>query len=305
MCQAFEDLAEKRVTEEKKTIACHLITRRRQTLEEIAEDTDLPIEEVRELENAISAYEDRVMPLSKWRKKEIIKQLEAAVAARVIKLQCSLEEFKELPLEVLKDHCLTYASWHLFHGAPFYSVDYDYIEQLTDGDVKGLLSAYKKGKEGGTTSEIVTVPQIDKDFWEETIHDGISPITVPKECGDDEAFHILWNKLVPRSGRAQTAQGEVIRIAGKVNHENYNNGCCNWDESFDKMLDTFMKYLQLGNGFSKRKLKTVEGLVCRVQEDGDRGREHLRLTEVLCDYAVAWVRQNPEVMPLLEADYRR
>lgn len=49
MCQAFEDLAEKRVTEEKKAFARRLIARGKQTLEEIAEDTDLPIEDVREL----------------------------------------------------------------------------------------------------------------------------------------------------------------------------------------------------------------------------------------------------------------
>lgn len=49
MCQVFEDLAEKRVTEEKKASARRLIARGKQTLEEIAEDTDLPIEEVREL----------------------------------------------------------------------------------------------------------------------------------------------------------------------------------------------------------------------------------------------------------------
>ena len=49
MCQAFEDLAEQRVTEEKKAFARRLIVRGKQTLEEIAEDTDLPIEEVRKL----------------------------------------------------------------------------------------------------------------------------------------------------------------------------------------------------------------------------------------------------------------
>lgn len=49
MCQVFEDLAEKRVTEEKKAFARRLIARGKQTLEEIAEDTDLLIEEVREL----------------------------------------------------------------------------------------------------------------------------------------------------------------------------------------------------------------------------------------------------------------
>lgn len=49
MCQIFEDLAEKRITEEKKAFARRLIARGKQTLEEIAEDTDLPLEEVKEL----------------------------------------------------------------------------------------------------------------------------------------------------------------------------------------------------------------------------------------------------------------
>lgn len=49
MCQAFEDLAEKRVAEEKKASARRMIARGKMTLEEIAEDTDLPLEEVREL----------------------------------------------------------------------------------------------------------------------------------------------------------------------------------------------------------------------------------------------------------------
>lgn len=49
MCQVFEDLAEKRVTEEKKAFARRLIARGKQTFEEIAEDAELPIEVVRDL----------------------------------------------------------------------------------------------------------------------------------------------------------------------------------------------------------------------------------------------------------------
>lgn len=49
MCQAFEDLAEKRVTEEKKASAYRMIGKGKLTIEEIAEYTDLPLEEVREL----------------------------------------------------------------------------------------------------------------------------------------------------------------------------------------------------------------------------------------------------------------
>ena len=57
MCQVFEDLAEKRAEkkaeeariEEKKALARRLIARGKLTIEEIAEDADLPIEEVRDL----------------------------------------------------------------------------------------------------------------------------------------------------------------------------------------------------------------------------------------------------------------
>ena len=55
VCQIFEELAEKRVTEEKKAFACRLIARGKQTLEEIAEDTDLPLEEIKTLAGIRSA----------------------------------------------------------------------------------------------------------------------------------------------------------------------------------------------------------------------------------------------------------
>lgn len=53
VCKVFEDLAEnlaeKRVVEEKKAFARRMIARGKMTLEEIAEDADLPLEEVKEL----------------------------------------------------------------------------------------------------------------------------------------------------------------------------------------------------------------------------------------------------------------
>ena len=53
MCQIFEDLAEKRAQErameEKKATARRMITRGKLTVEEIAENVDLPIDIVRDL----------------------------------------------------------------------------------------------------------------------------------------------------------------------------------------------------------------------------------------------------------------
>ena len=90
---------------------------------------------------------------------------------------------------------------------------------------------------------------------EKSIHNGISPIYVSDEEDEDKAFQMLWEYLVPPCGKAQTAQGEIIRIVGRVQHEFLSNGCINWDEDFQKMLDTFLKYLQLGNGFSGKDLE--------------------------------------------------
>ena len=47
MCRVFEDLAERRVMEEKRAFARRLLARGKQTVEEIAEDADLSIEEVK------------------------------------------------------------------------------------------------------------------------------------------------------------------------------------------------------------------------------------------------------------------
>lgn len=138
----------------------------------------------------------------------------------------------------------------------------------------------------------------------EKIHDGVSPIYVP-EGDEDKAFQTLWDYLVPPYGKAQTAQGEVIRIAGRVQHEFLGNGCINWDEDFQKMLDAFLEYLQLGNGFNDEDLKSAEVLVLLLKENGEKGLIDDRLTMVLCSCAMAWIKQNPEVLAPLKAEYSR
>ncbi|MDD5262250.1 MAG: hypothetical protein PHD76_10440 [Methylacidiphilales bacterium] len=45
----------------------------------------------------------------------------------------------------------------------------------------------------------------------------------------------LWSELVPASGQAETLQGELIRIAGKLTDQAYRNGNMNWDEEHERM----------------------------------------------------------------------
>lgn len=138
----------------------------------------------------------------------------------------------------------------------------------------------------------------------ESVHDGVSPIIVP-DGDEDKAFQTLWDYLVPPRGKAQTAQGEIIRIAGRVQYEFLDNGCINWDEDFKKMLDAFLQYLQLGKGFDEEDLKTAGVLVNLIKENGDQGFIDDKLILVLCSCAMTWVKQNPEVMAPLPAEYSR
>ena len=71
------------------------------------------------------------------------------------------------------------------------------------------------------------------------------------------------------------------------------------------MLDAFLQYLQLGNGFNEEDLKTAEVLVQLLKENGEKGFIDDRLTMVLCSCAMAWVKQNPEVITPLKSEYCR
>ena len=122
---------------------------------------------------------------------------------------------------------------------------------------------------------------------------------------EKEEFQSFWDLLVPPEGKAETVQGEVIRIAGRIEYEFLDNGCINWDEDFKKMLDAFLRYVQLGNGFSGDDLSAAELLVHLLKDNGDKGFIDDNLTTVLCSCAIEWVKQNPETVPLLDADYIR
>ena len=133
-----------------------------------------------------------------------------------------------------------------------------------------------------------------------SFHDGVSPIHVPEQSGS-KTFQMLWDYLVPPNGKAQTAQGEVIRIAGKVNHEIMTNGGMNWDKDYQKMLRIFPEYLRLGNPLKDEDIAQAEKTIRLLRY----GRDDGDLTVSLCAYAVVWVSKNPDVIPPLEADYAR
>ena len=128
-------------------------------------------------------------------------------------------------------------------------------------------------------------------------HDGKSAIIL---AGDtwEERYEQAWTLLVPGSGSATTVQGEVVRIAGRVNDELLRNAMGNWNKEYRKMLTAISGYLQQGNPLSESELAEVADIQKHILEDDGTG------TQRLCELATAWVVQNPQPIALGKVNYK-
>jgi len=129
------------------------------------------------------------------------------------------------------------------------------------------------------------------------VHDGKSPI-IAKATSWQDRHQELWELLIPSSGNAETIQGEVIRIPGKIHDELERNGGVNWDSDYKKMADAFLTYIGSGVRLSDGELAEARMIVAEVK--GRRGD-----TVRLCELAVNWVALNPKPMKLATPSYLR
>lgn len=143
--------------------------------------------------------------------------------------------------------------------------------------------------------ELFDVPPVEK----RKTHDGTSPITVSTK-GWQAQHNELWDLLIPSQGHAQTVQGEVIRITGKVSYEILDNGGINWDNDFRKMLKSLNHYISLGTPLHPAALQESINLAKELHK-GDGDEEPARL----CKLAVQWVLRNPNPIILEQPEYKR
>ena len=123
-------------------------------------------------------------------------------------------------------------------------------------------------------------------------HDGISPIVVPAGSWK-KAFRALWDSLVPFSGRAKTAQGEAIRISGRIGYEILHNGGGNWDRAYEKLVDGLSGTLGSGVSLPAGELAEVRQHLAALRQAAYDEYAIDRVSEL----AVAWVRLNPSPIP--------
>ena len=128
-------------------------------------------------------------------------------------------------------------------------------------------------------------------------HDGKSPIVLTGNTWEAR-YEQAWTLLVPSNGSATTVQGEVVRIAGRVNDELLRNAMGNWDKEYRKMLTAINSYLQQGNPLSESELAEVADIQKHILEDDGTGSQRL------CELATAWVVQNPQPIALGKVNYK-
>lgn len=129
------------------------------------------------------------------------------------------------------------------------------------------------------------------------LHDGKMPIITSAKTWQEQ-HQELWDLLVPATGAAETIQGEVIRITGKMANELEGNGGINWDGEYKKMADAFLTYVRKGNSVSSAELEEAGKIVDEVKrKSGDVAR--------LCELGVKWVIGNPGPLALLSVEYKR
>lgn len=148
------------------------------------------------------------------------------------------------------------------------------------------------------------------------MHDGTSLIHVSAGTWPRQ-FEELWELLVPGRGHAQTVQGEVIRICGKVSREILDNGSANWSREYKKLPQALPEYFAMGNPIGNQ--ASSSSLIHRMfnKNNKDEDKEMVSLArsigadsdeetlDRLCELAVKWVLANPQPIQLDKVNYTR
>lgn len=185
------------------------------------------------------------------------------------------------------------------HGAPVSSKLQNYFKEKAED--------FEFRRDSGDTSlndEIDTALNIlyklfnVKKVPRRVLYDGKSTIEIHGKTWIEQ-YNELWNLLVPASNHANTIQGEVIRITGRISHEILDNGGCNWDADYKKMLKSLNKYFHMGNQLDPSEYDELNSFFksIKIADESLFNRQ----TEL----SVKWVAQNREPIALLEVDYNR
>lgn len=119
----------------------------------------------------------------------------------------------------------------------------------------------------------------------------------------DREYAKLWRRLVPKSGKAATLQGELVRAIGRLASEAYRNGNINWDAGFRAFVNFLHRYLCDRNVFDARTVTRTRKDLKDIGDfgNGSKNLEYLDGEDVydrVTDRVVEWCRAHPDPLAL-------
>lgn len=110
----------------------------------------------------------------------------------------------------------------------------------------------------------------------------------------------LWQSLVPKSGSADTLQGELVRLSGKLADEYYRNGNMNWNDSFKNM--TTCLETELSQHFDNLSdQQAIHVYLYQIIKNGETGSCYYLDGEdqydKITDYVVRFCQENKVAIP--------
>ena len=128
---------------------------------------------------------------------------------------------------------------------------------------------------------------------------GINRLAKPMSYNWKKEHGRLWDEYVPPSGPADTLQGELIRICGKLIDQAYRNGNCNWDDDHETMWRFVGQKITADDTFdddTKVEIRLVVEEIIRNEAIPDLrgdGSTYYRVNEK----AVDWCMAHPDSIP--------
>ena len=79
----------------------------------------------------------------------------------------------------------------------------------------------------------------------------------------------IWTQFVPKSGQAETVQGELLRAVEKLRDGAIRNGNANWDQGFEILLDYLGSHLLDPAVFSPGAVGHTEAILARLRDHAE------------------------------------
>jgi hypothetical protein len=117
-----------------------------------------------------------------------------------------------------------------------------------------------------------------------------------------ETAKIIWQKLVPKSGQADTIQGELLRAIEKLRDEAQRNGNVNFHKNCHGLLIEYLsKHLINKNIFDREKIIQISSDLKRLSKSNAPYLED-DIYDRICDRIVDWYLNNPTLISHTQND---